>query len=65
MKHTMKALLTAVLVTFISQLVQADDFDDTRKVFENAGERQAYFARYRSINGMLGVTGRPENSLGS
>jgi lipid-binding SYLF domain-containing protein len=43
MINTLKSLTIAALLAFSSQGALADEFDDTREVFEKAGESQAYF----------------------
>jgi len=39
----MKTLLLAFTVACLSQIAVADDYDDTRAIFANAGESGAYF----------------------
>jgi lipid-binding SYLF domain-containing protein len=43
MSNTIRSLVVLLTMGFASQFVMADDFDDSRKVFQNAGESQAFF----------------------
>ena len=43
MTNTLKSLLAAMLVVFTFHSAHADEYDDTRTVFKNAGESGAFF----------------------